>query len=210
VAEDEPKGIYVLAGCNGAGKSSVLGRDIALVGGHFVNPDELTKHVLDRDDKLNPAEVNSQVWYQMRDRLRDAINEGTSYAFETTLGGNTITALLLEAIAAGREVHVAFVGLETVELHIERVARRVEQGGHDVPEERIRARYNSSREHLIQLLSGARNVWVYDNSTESDPTDSDLEPKLLLHTESGRVIDHSPFEGMPAWAKPIVAAALRL
>jgi predicted ABC-type ATPase len=69
-------------------------------------------------------------------------------AFETTLGGSTITALPERALAAGIAVRVwrvGYVGLEGLDLHLARVRARVARGGHDIPAERVRARHDQSR-----------------------------------------------------------------
>jgi predicted ABC-type ATPase len=75
-----------------------------------------------------------------------------SSAAETTLGGATMTALLDPALRLGQTIYISYVGLEGVDLHIARVRARVALGGHDVPEERIRQRYDSSRANLVRLL----------------------------------------------------------
>ncbi|MHC1481789.1 hypothetical protein ACYJW8_16265, partial [Frateuria aurantia] len=80
-----------------------------------------------------------------------AMAEGSDFAFETTLGGNTIPRLLREA-CDHHKVAIWFCGLATVELHIARVAARVAAGGHDIPVEKIHARFDSARENLLDLL----------------------------------------------------------
>jgi predicted ABC-type ATPase len=66
-------------------------------------------------------------------------------------------------------VRVWYVGLSSPELHIARVRARVAKGGHDIPEPRIRERYDASRLNLIRLLPRLSELWVYDNSVEADP-----------------------------------------
>jgi predicted ABC-type ATPase len=87
-----------------------------------------------------------------RGLLERAIAERLGFAFETTLGGQTISALLHEALAASTEVRMWFVGLNGPELHIARVRSMVARGGHDIPEEKIRERYDRSRINLIELM----------------------------------------------------------
>ncbi|MEO7762074.1 MAG: hypothetical protein ABIS68_09215 [Casimicrobiaceae bacterium] len=84
--------------------------------------------------------------------LRQAIDGRLDFAFESTLGGETITAMLLDAARGGVSVHIWLAGLATVEMHIERVRRRVAKGGHDIPAEKIRERFEQSRINLIRLL----------------------------------------------------------
>jgi hypothetical protein len=67
-------------------------------------------------------------------------------------------------------VRIFYVGLGSVEQHIERVRRRVARGGHDIPEERIRVRYDNSRKNLVKLLPYLAELVAFDNTTEADPT----------------------------------------
>ena len=103
--------------------------------------------------------------------------ENNDYAFETTLGANTIPALLRDACEQ-HEVSIWFCGLENVELHLQRVAERVEAGGHDIPEAKIRQRFDSSRLNLIELLPHLTTLHVYDNSRPAD-ADGQVEPLLV-------------------------------
>ena len=134
-----------------------------------------------------------------------------NFAFETTLGGNTIPALLSSALSAGLEVRVWYVGLSSVELHIARVRARVEKRGHPIPEQKIRERFDRSRLNLIGLLPRVTELLVYDNSSEANPDGCERpEPKLLLHMDSGTIVGSCDLRLIPEWAKPIVAAALKI
>jgi predicted ABC-type ATPase len=136
-------------------------------------------------------------------------NEGEFFAFETTLGGKTICGLLLTGAARGAEIHLSFVGLASPELHIERVRRRVAAGGHDIPQEKIRQRFTTSRENLVRLLPHLATLYLYDNSVEAGPAQGRKpRPLLLLHMERGKVVRRVALDEVPGWAKPILAAAL--
>ncbi len=118
----------------------------------------------------------------------DALAESLDFAFETTLGGTTITRLLEKALASKIEVRIWYVGLEGVERHIARVRARVEAGGHDIPDEKIRERYIRSRLNLIRLMPKLTELRVYDNSEEADPRRAtNLSPRLLVHLDRGRL-----------------------
>ena len=109
------------------------------------------------------------------------------------------------------EVRIWYVGLESVELHIARVRSRVAQGGHDIPEAKIRERYDRSRWNLIGLLPNLAELKVFDNTAESNPrTGSWPEPKLLLHWRHGRILHSHNLVHMPEWAKPILQRAIDL
>jgi predicted ABC-type ATPase len=203
--------IYVLAGTNGAGKSSIIGAMFLAKGVEFFNPDDATRRILSANPGISQGEANSAAWYEGKRLLERAITEKLDFAFETTLGGKTIVSLLARALSEGSEVRVWYVGLSSAELHIARVKSRVEQGGHEVPEERIRERYTRSRFNLIQLLPNLTELLLYDNSEEADPkTGATPRPRLILHVVQGRILETCDLARVPEWAKPVIAAAMKL
>jgi predicted ABC-type ATPase len=126
-----------------------------------------------------------------------------------SLGGHTITGLLLKAANVGLPVRVVYIGLESADLHVHRVRARVRQGGHDIPEERIRQRYTNSRANLIRLMPHVAEVRIFDNTREMDTVAGDRpEPKPILHLKAGRLPYLCPLSDVPTWAKPSVQAAL--
>jgi predicted ABC-type ATPase len=203
--------IHVIAGVNGAGKSSIGGAAIRHFGGEYYNPDEAARKLIAANPGMSQAAANSAAWHQGRRLLERAIAERLDFAFETTLGANTIPRLLAQAAVQGIEIHVWYAGLATPELHIERVRSRVRAGGHDIPEQDIRRRYEHSRLNLIHLLAQLATLRVYDNSAEADPAAGKTPaPVLVLHMEKGKILNPKDLERAPAWAKPIVAAAMKL
>ena len=203
--------IYVLAGTNGAGKSSIAGATFRRRGVEAFDPDAAARLILARLPGLSQVEANSAAWHQGKRLLERAIAERASFAFETTLGGATITALLERALASGLDVRVWYVGLGSVELHLARVRARVAAGGHDIPEATVRRRFHDSRLNLIRLLPRLTELRVYDNSAEADPRAGVApEPRLLLHVARGRIVAAGPLGDTPAWAKPILAAAMNI
>ena len=211
--------IYVLAGCNGAGKSSIGGAALRQSGSDFFNPDEAARRIAAanaaRKPRLTQAQINGAAWNEGRRLLQRAIDERAAFAIETTLGGKTMTALLEQAARAGLSVHIWFAGLADPELHIDRVRRRVAKGGHAIPAQKIRERFENGRINLIRLLPHATEVYVYDNSREADPDRGATPlPRLLLHCRQRRIVSPTRLEillqATPTWAKPIVAAAIKL
>jgi len=203
--------IFVIAGVNGAGKSSLGGATFLQAGTEYYNPDEATRKFISADPTITQAEANSRAWQQGVLLLRRAIELRQDFVFETTLGGNTIRDLLKVAAAAGIEVHVWYVGLATPDLHIRRVRARVSRGGHDIPEARIRERYVNSKRNLIELLPSLTALKVFDNSTESDPALGITPvPSLLLWIERGRIVYLVEAKNSPSWAKGILQAARRI
>jgi predicted ABC-type ATPase len=207
----QPGSIYVIAGVNGAGKSSVAGQAFRQSGADYYNPDEAARRFLAANHFLTQAEANSAGWHQGARLLKRAINERLDFAFETTLGANTMPRLLRQAAEAGFEIYVWYVGLESPELHIARVKSRVARGGHAISEADIRRRYEHSRLNLIDLLPVLRALRIFDNSAEADPAAGQTpKPVLVLSMEGRKILEPKNLSRTPAWAKPIVAAALKL
>lgn len=203
--------IYVLAGTNGAGKSSIAGAMFLRKGTPYWNADDAAHRIRVANPSISQAEANSVAWHEGRRLLERAIAERLDLAFETTLGGSTIPRLLDQAARQGIEVRVWYAGLESVELHIARVRARVKKGGHDIPEADVRRRYDASRRNLIGLLPRLAELRVYDNSMDADPDAGRApQPKLVLHLDHGKIVNVADLKSTPEWAKPIVAAAMRL
>ena len=206
-----PARISVIAGVNGAGKSSIVGATIRDKGGQYYNPDEAAREIMAADPRLSQTEANAAAWLQGRNLLQRAIDDDLDFVFETTLGGNTITALLSEAAARGIEIHVFYVGLSSADTHIARVGQRVRAGGHDIPEATIRRRYRHSMINLVTLLPVLTELRVYDNSATADPAQGQPpRPVLVLHVRNRRIVGPPDLASTPGWAKPIVAAALEV
>jgi len=212
-----PSGIFVLAGCNGAGKTSIAGEALRAAGIDFFDPDRAARSIVAANPRsaLTQREANAQAWNIGRRLLERAIDARQTFAIETTLGGTTMTALLTRATDAGIPVHVWFVGLESMEMHVDRVRRRVAKGGHAIPVDMIRRRFAAAPINLIKLMPGLRQLYLYDNSIEGDP-DAGVRPspRLLMHVRDQRITQPHGVRGlttrMPQWAKPIVAASLKL
>lgn len=206
-----PSRIYVLAGVNGAGKSSVGGAAFRQYGSDYYNPDEAAAALRTANPNLTHTDANSMAWRAGVRLLERAIEQRLDYAFETTLGANTIPRLLVQAASQGIEIYVWYAGLSTPELHVARVQSRVHRGGHDIPETDIRRRYEHSRLNLIALLAHLTALRLYDNSFDADPADGKSpKPQLVLHLERGKILNPAQLPRTPNWARPIVAAALKL
>ena len=180
-------------------------------GADYFNPDLEATRLEKQHPHLSRQEANSIAWNLGRDLLERVIQERKTFAFETTLGGNTIPSLLEKALAQGLEVRIWFVCLATPELHIQRVHARVMRGGHDIPEQKIRERYQRSRKNLLRLLPKLTELWLYDNSFEADfHRDIAPQPMPILHFRAGRIVSSCAPTETPDWAKPIVEVAIKL
>ena len=203
--------IHVLAGVNGSGKSSIAGAAFREHGSDYYNPDEAARALKRANAGMTQIQANSAAWHRGREMLERSIMQRLEFAFETTLGASTIPKLLIDAARQGIEVHVWYAGLTTPELHIARVRARVARGGHDIPEEAIRRRFEHSRLNLITLLPALAALRIYDNSVEADPASGKTpKPVLVLHMERRRILNPQDLPQVPDWAKPIAAAAMKI
>lgn len=209
--ETAAEGIFVLAGVNGAGKSSIGGALLRARNGDYFNPDEVARRIRSATGR-SVDDANAAAWQEGKLRLESAIESRSSFAFESTLGGNTIPRLLREAAEAGLQIVIWFAGLSTPEQHIARVRARVASGGHDIPEEMIRQRWDSSRRNIIELMPFLTELRVFDNSEERDASGAIPPPRELLYWRDGAIVspDAAALAATPEWAKPIVARALQL
>ncbi|HSV61448.1 MAG TPA: AAA family ATPase [Variovorax sp.] len=202
--------IFVLAGVNGAGKSSVGGALLAEHGLAWYNPDSYARELVALMG-LSIGEANARAWEHGRRQLEAAMAQGRNFAFETTLGAHTIPELLAQA-ARTHDVVMLFCGLASVDLHMRRVKERVAVGGHDIPEAKIRERWGASRLNLVRLLPHLARLQVFDNSVQAPSGKPIPDPVLLLETLRGHVThpgpkDREALNATPEWARPIVQAA---
>ncbi|AWH53383.1 hypothetical protein C1924_09435 [Stenotrophomonas sp. ESTM1D_MKCIP4_1] len=205
--------LYVLAGVNGAGKSSVGGHVLREAGLDWFNPDTFARGLRELSG-LSQGEANAQAWQEGVNRIRDALDQRRNHAFETTLGGNSIAALLHEA-SHSHDVLMWFCGLSSPEQHIARVQARVRSGGHPINEADIRRRWPLAQQNLVRLMPVLAQLQVYDNSADAAPGEAVPDPQLLLQMEGGEVLypdadDLAQLASTPAWAAPLLEAALRL
>lgn len=205
--------ILVLAGVNGAGKSSVGGALIAEHGLAWYNPDSFARELMAQAG-LPAEEANARAWANGKARLDAAIAGKSSYAFETTLGASSIPRSLLDA-ARTHDVLMLFCGLDSVSAHLRRVRARVARGGHDIPEAKIRERWTASRLNLIRLLPVLARLQLFDNSAEAAEGEEIPDPVLLLEMAGGRLLypaadDPAALQATPEWARAIVQAAIEL
>jgi len=205
--------LYVLAGVNGAGKSSIGGHLLTREGLTWFNPDAFARELIDATG-CDQETANGHAWAEGVRRLDEAIAKGRSYAFETTLGGRTIAEKIQAAIRT-HDVIIWFCGLDSPESHLRRVQARVSRGGHDIPETKIRARYPQALRDLIALMPLAAHIRVYDNTIEVALGDSVPDPVLVMELAKGQLLypvesNRAALLATPEWAKPLLEAALSL
>lgn len=203
--------IYVLAGVNGAGKSSIGGHLLDRAGLVWFNPDTWAREWM-AAGATDQLEANGAAWQEGMRRLNEAVAAGRSHAFETTLGGESVAARLREA-SRTHDVLMWFCGLATPELHLQRVRERVAVGGHDIPEAKIRERWTTSIAHLIGLLPRLTELRLFDNSTGVATGEAVPDPLLVAVFREGRLTwpdpeDVAQLARTPDWTKPVLQAGL--
>lgn len=201
----QPSTIHVFAGVNGSGKSSILGEFIKANGGSYYNPDGYAKDLMTTAPELSLVEAQAEAWQLGKDQLIRACRDETAFAFETTLGGKTFTDLLLHFAKTGTRISVYYIGLNSVELNVQRVAERVQRGGHDIPLEKIKQRWESSLLNLIRLIPHLNELLVFDNS-RSVTQGSPPQPQRLIKVSAGNIIGGPKSllnKKFPEWAQPI-------
>lgn len=203
--------LYVLAGVNGAGKSSVGGYLLERAGLTWFNPDTFARELL-ASTSCEQGQANAAAWQEGMRRLDQAVAHGTNYAFETTLGGRTVPARL-KAASETHDVLVWFCGLSSPALHLARVKARVAVGGHDIPEAKIRERYPAALANLIALMPCLAHLQVYDNSVEVGIGEAVPDPVRVAEMKAGKQVWPSDLDSLrntPDWAKPLLEAALSM
>lgn len=154
--------IYIIAGCNGAGKTTAaynLLPDVFKTV-EFVNADEIARGL----SPFNPTGVAFHAGRIMLERLALLIEGSQSFSFETTLSGNTYLPFIRKAKEKGYGVTFFFVYLNSINLAIERVAIRVSKGGHTIPKDVIERRYYKGLRNFSRYAKEANDWYVYDNS----------------------------------------------
>ncbi|PWK07040.1 zeta toxin family protein [Tumebacillus permanentifrigoris] len=175
----KPK-LFVFAGANGSGKSST--RESLSLGmgfGVIIDTDAIARTI----NPEVPESANVEAGREAIKVARDCISSGVSFCIENHIRS---------AKAAGYELHMFFLGVDRVEVNIERVEVRVKNGGHDIPEETIRKRYVTSIENLIKILNLIDELVIIDNSESS---------RSILVAKQGKVV--SVDEVLPDWAQTI-------
>ena len=159
---NSPK-LFIISGCNGAGKTTAATTILPEVLGcrHFVNADEIAKGL----SPLDPDAVQFLAGRIMLRRIAALMKRHETFAIETTLSTRSYASLVRRARAQGYDVELLYVWLESVDAARMRVARRVAEGGHNIPPEVIERRYTMGLKNLFDVFMPIVDFWtVVDNS----------------------------------------------
>lgn len=157
------KNLYIIAGCNGAGKTTASFTILPeiLDCKEFVNADEIARGL----SPFQPEKVSFEAGRIMLNRIDELLNENENFAFETTLSTRSYKNKVLEAKEKGYTVTLLFFWLQTIQLAKERVKTRVFEGGHNIESEVIERRFLSGIKNLFDIyLPIIDGAYIFDNS----------------------------------------------
>ena len=155
--------LYIIAGCNGAGKTTASFTILPAVLGckEFINADEIAKGL----SPFQPESVAVQAGRIMLARMDELLQKGETFAFETTLATKSYKQKIEWAQANGYEVTLLFFWLDSPNIAKKRVAQRVAEGGHNIPLETIERRYYNGIANLFTIYIDMVNIcYIFDNS----------------------------------------------
>lgn len=155
--------LYIIAGCNGAGKTTASYTVLPdmLNCREFVNADNIAAGL----SPFNPANVAFEAGRIMLNRINELLEDRADFAFETTLSTRSYVSLVKKAQTAGYKVTLVYFWLSSVEEAKERVAIRVSNGGHNIPDDIIERRYARGIFNLIHLYIPICEFWMVVNNT---------------------------------------------
>lgn len=183
--------LTVIAGPNGVGKSTLTASLTVAQGTPILDPDAIAR-------SLNPQAPETGATWAGRvvlNRQNAYLRSGTSFILETTLAGSAVLRLMDEARRRGFRIHLIYIGVDDVQVLLARIAGRVLDGGHAVPEHDVRRRYVRSMRHMKEAIARADNVTLLDNVL-------DQEPQLVMTIDDGRSTIH--IENLPSWVTSFV------
>ena len=191
-AEHKPE-LVTIAGPNGSGKTSITQKFLHhewAEGTMYINPDQIAKDMFgdwnDKEAVLKAANYSS-------DLREKCLAEKRSFVFETVFSAQDKIDFVIRAKQAGFFIRIFFISTSNPAINASRIAKRVMEGGHDVPITKIISRYNKSIQNCKTVSSIVDRLYVYDNSID----DADALPLFLL---SDGAVAKQYAEDIPEWA----------
>lgn len=196
--------VVIVGGVNGSGKSTFARRAAEselLLGQTAINPDELSKEAQAELPSLNDSGASLAGAERAEKAVWRAIAEGRSVAVETVLSSDKFIPVLAAARKRRYRTRLIFIAVPTVDATLARIASRVLDGGHDVPPERVRARWSRAHDNLVRLLPLIDDLMVFSNAV-GDP--------LLVADKIGRggKLTLRDFDALPEVSKRLAPLGL--
>lgn len=157
------KKLYVIAGCNGAGKTTASYTILPeiLHCKEFVNADEIARGL----SPFQPEKAGIEAGRLMLRRIKTLLESDENFAFETTLATKSYVNLIKRAKESGYQITLLFLWLHSPDLAVSRVENRVKEGGHNIPENVIRRRYMSGLKNFFKLYLPVIDNWLFVNNS---------------------------------------------
>jgi predicted ABC-type ATPase len=189
-----PRQLWVIAGGNGAGKTTFYNLYLAKYGIKFVNADFIAKEI----DPENPEPLSYHAATLAAKIREDLISQGVSFCFETVFSHESKIDFIARAKANGYEIILVYIHLFDSSLNEARVKQRVSEGGHSVPPEKIHARIPKTIKHIKTALSIVDEARILDNSSRDDPF------KQIIVMKAGHF--EAKVNPLPKWAGSLLPA----
>ena len=182
------KCLYIIAGCNGAGKTTASFTILPEIWEcfEFVNADEIARGL----SPLNPESVAVQAGRIMLQRIDELIDLGKTFSIETTLATRSYLNLIKRARNAGYTINLLFFWLNSAA--IQRVAKRVSEGGHNIPTDVIRRRYYLGIKNFFELYKDVVDTWTL--------VDNNSSPRRIIATDE-EILDINRYKQIESYVK---------
>jgi len=170
--------LYVIAGPNGAGKTTFAKQFLPNYAEcrEFVNADLIAGGL----SPFSPESAAILAGRLMLERIKELANQRKDFGFETTLSGKAYAGFLKDSKKIGYRIHIFFLWVRSVDIALERVADRVKMGGHNVPEDVVRRRYDKGLSNFNSIYRALSDSWtIFDNSTST--------PQIVAYEENGEL-----------------------
>ena len=193
-------GLFIVAGPNGSGKS-LFSKELTISDLEVFDGDKhmavLVKKYPETGSEALLSFINENIFEGQKQK---AIASRLNYAFETNFSSEDPMKTAREFKNAGYEIHLVFMGLNSLEESIQRVAYRVRKGGHKVSEESIQYNYEFGYKNLYKYVTEFDSVTLFDNGIAS--VEEPLIPREILYIVNGIV--NLKMKDYPAWVQPIM------
>jgi len=195
VSENSSPILIVIAGSNGAGKSTFTASLGDAAGVPVLDPDAVARRL----QPLAPERAAVRAGREILQQQDAFLTQRLSFAVETTLAGTGALHLMDAARSRGYVVHLVYIGLENVQTALDRIVERHAQGGHSVPAHDVGRRYGRSMRNLHAAVTRADHVLLFDNS-------SARSMRLVLSVDDGRATIYA--DVLPVWVSTYLSTVV--
>ncbi|ORU94817.1 MAG: hypothetical protein A6F72_09250 [Cycloclasticus sp. symbiont of Poecilosclerida sp. N] len=188
----KPKQLWLLAGGNGAGKSTFYRTQLEPLGLPFINADILAKQLFSEQ-----AEQHSYEAARIAETMRlELLQQGRTFCFETVFSHPSKIDFVAQAKTMGYEIVLVFIHLDQISLNQARISQRVSEGGHNVPEDKVKSRIPRTLQNIKQVLPLCNRCYFLDNSRLDNPF------QQIAEIQNGKLAVKA--EPLPQWAETML------